>query len=245
MSERLTRGFATSVDRKAKAEKILLVLEQAAGHEIQGLSVLDIGAGSGEIASCLGVRNEAYSVDISDQRCVVENYRFVVSGTRLPFPDETFDVVTSNHVIEHLPDQQLHLSEIARVLKGSGLCYLATPNRVWPIEVHSRVPLLHYLPSSLFHPILKRLGRFRERLFLIGYPRASSLLRAEFDPELWSDRVLRRPAVYALQVPNGLSHLLSMVPLWIYRLAAPLHPTFIWILRPKKRERSRRSVRER
>jgi 2-polyprenyl-3-methyl-5-hydroxy-6-metoxy-1,4-benzoquinol methylase len=63
----------------------------------------------------------------------------------LPFPDEYFDVVVSNHVIEHVSDQQLHLSEIARVLKPNGVVYLATPNRLWPWEVHYRVLVLHYL----------------------------------------------------------------------------------------------------
>lgn len=48
--------------------------------------------------------------------------------SRLPFPPETFDLVTSNMVFEHLSDPESQLSEIFRVLKPSGSLIFHTPN---------------------------------------------------------------------------------------------------------------------
>ncbi len=52
----------------------------------------------------------------------------VIDGTVLPFQAETFDVVTSFQVIEHLADTSAYLAEIARVLKPGGLAMFTTPN---------------------------------------------------------------------------------------------------------------------
>ena len=47
----------------------------------------------------------------------------------LPFPDAAFDLVFYHHVIEHVPDPEASLAELARVLRSGGLLYLGTPNR--------------------------------------------------------------------------------------------------------------------
>ena len=49
-----------------------------------------------------------------------------MDGMRLSFPDHSFDFVISANVLEHVPDPGLFLSEAARVLKPTGLCYMET-----------------------------------------------------------------------------------------------------------------------
>lgn len=69
-------------------------------------------------------------------------------GRALSFPDNAFDIVYSNAVIEHVGstiDQRHFLSELFRVGKRG---YLTTPNRLFPIEIHTRIPLLHILLSK-------------------------------------------------------------------------------------------------
>jgi SAM-dependent methyltransferase len=44
------------------------------------------------------------------------------------FPDSYFDVVTLNHVLEHIPDPNEELREIRRILKDGGTLLLSTPN---------------------------------------------------------------------------------------------------------------------
>lgn len=151
--------------RDAKARKIEQLLSLA--PSARPLRILEVGTGSGGIAHYFGthptLRCEVDAVDVEDHRQIHEGYRFtVVNGTRLPFDDAIFDVVITNHVIEHVGDeatQRLHLREVRRVLKGDGMAYLAVPNRWQVIEPHYRLAFLSWLPSPLRTPYL----RFRNR----------------------------------------------------------------------------------
>jgi SAM-dependent methyltransferase len=56
--------------------------------------------------------------------------------TAMPFPDNTFDLVVCNHVIEHVPKWEALAQELHRVVRPSGIVYVATPNIYRP-----KVPL--------------------------------------------------------------------------------------------------------
>jgi hypothetical protein len=78
----------------------------------------------------------------------------------LPFADGSFDVVHSSAVIEHVGsrDQQREfLAELWRVSRRA--VFVTTPNRWFPVEFHTLVPLLHWLPAPTFRASLRRLGR--------------------------------------------------------------------------------------
>lgn len=80
-------------------------------------------------------------------------------GTRFPFADKEFDICWSNAVLEHVGNrdrQLLFLSEIVRVSKRA---FFTTPNRFFPVEVHTRTPLLHFLPKRIFDGYLVRIGK--------------------------------------------------------------------------------------
>ena len=80
-------------------------------------------------------------------------------GDTFPFVDKSFDVCWSNAVIEHVGNrdkQLLFLSEIKRVSKKG---FISTPNKYFPIELHTRTPLLHYLPNKIFEKVLSITGR--------------------------------------------------------------------------------------
>lgn len=77
-------------------------------------------------------------------------------GRMLPFPDQCFDIVFSNSVIEHVgarQDQHRFAQEVARV--GSAY-WVQTPNRRFPVELHVMLPLVHYFPKALQNAILTR-----------------------------------------------------------------------------------------
>ncbi len=82
-------------------------------------------------------------------------------GKKFPFSDKEFDICWSNAVIEHVGDKErqlLFLKEIKRVAKTA---FITTPNRYFPIEVHTRIPLLHYLPKKYFDKFLYLIGKER------------------------------------------------------------------------------------
>lgn len=69
-------------------------------------------------------------------------------GTRLPFADDTFDIAYSNAVIEHVGDRPKQLRFLQELYRVGQRGYLTTPNRHFPVEVHTRIPLLHLLLSK-------------------------------------------------------------------------------------------------
>jgi 2-polyprenyl-3-methyl-5-hydroxy-6-metoxy-1,4-benzoquinol methylase len=78
-------------------------------------------------------------------------------ATHLPlFEDQSFDLVFSNSVIEHLytfENQRKMASEIRRLGKKY---FVQTPNKYFFIEPHYALPLMQFLPSSLVYSILTR-----------------------------------------------------------------------------------------
>jgi SAM-dependent methyltransferase len=90
--------------------------------------VLDLGCGTGDSVDLFRGHNalvDWVGVDIEDSQEARARRRTDASfvtydGSRVPFPDGSFDLVYSRQVLEHVPDPQLHLREIARVLRSGG-----------------------------------------------------------------------------------------------------------------------------
>jgi ubiquinone/menaquinone biosynthesis C-methylase UbiE len=81
-------------------------------------------------------------------------------GRRLPFASHSFDYVVSNAVIEHLggpTGARQMIVESRRVARRGWLHF--TPNRRFPLETHTGVPILHWLPTRLREPVFAKLGR--------------------------------------------------------------------------------------
>lgn len=97
--------------------------------------VLDFGCGRGAAAALFAeAGHEVVGVDVAERLVAVAQdtvpaaeFYAIESESRLPFPDQSFDVCYSSEVIEHLFDIRAFMSEIARVLRGSGQFLLTTP----------------------------------------------------------------------------------------------------------------------
>lgn len=80
-------------------------------------------------------------------------------GGRLPFADRSFDIGWSNAVIEHVGDRTKQLDFLRELKRVAKRTFLTTPNRYFLVEVHTRLPLLHWLPKRVFDFIVKKLGK--------------------------------------------------------------------------------------
>ncbi len=227
------QGFSATQGRHAKARKILAILERA-GHAVsRGQDILDLGTGSGHIALNLSQLGRVIACDVVDQRTVGKDLPFVQVADRLPFPDASFDLVVSNHVIEHVADPARQLAEIRRVLRPDGVAYLATPNRWWPWEVHTALPLLHYLPTTAFFRLARALGRSTEPLQLQSLASLRRHANNRFTVSTWHQKLLRNPAEYSLQIPLWAETLVRISPNWLIERTATMQPTLICLLRPR------------
>jgi len=76
----------------------------------------------------------------------------------LPFENQAFDIAFCSAVLEHVGSRENQAHFIAEMLRVSKYFFLTTPNRQFPIEVHTFLPLLHWLPQATHQAILRKLG---------------------------------------------------------------------------------------
>ena len=124
--ERVTQsgaGFNPNFQRHAACYRY-------AGERLPPGRVLDLGAGVGHSFAELAPR-ETVGVDIDAEALAGQDRETVVADMRvLPFGDASFASVLGVHSIEHVPDAERVLAEVARVLEPGGTCMLVTPNRL-------------------------------------------------------------------------------------------------------------------
>jgi SAM-dependent methyltransferase len=101
-----------------------------AGEFLPEGRLLDLGCGVGHSFHLLAPR-ETVGVDISAEALEGQDRETHVADMRsLPFPDGSFSSVLSVQSLEHVPDPESVVSEVARVLRGDGVAMFVTPNRL-------------------------------------------------------------------------------------------------------------------
>jgi ubiquinone/menaquinone biosynthesis C-methylase UbiE len=133
--------------------------------------LLDVGvtsdqtyASSNYVEAWYPAKNKITAAGIDDAKFLEQLYpglRFIeANGLNLPFEDVSFDVVHSSAVLEHVGSHQNQvrlISECARVARR--VAFFTTPNRWFPVEFHTSIPLLHWLPKPWFRALMRRTGR--------------------------------------------------------------------------------------
>lgn len=80
-------------------------------------------------------------------------------GTRLAFANNSFSIGYSNAVLEHVGDHEQQVAFLREIYRIAQQGYVTTPNRNFPIEVHTYIPLLHLLSKSHFDAFLRFIGK--------------------------------------------------------------------------------------
>ena len=91
------------------------------------------------------------------------------SGTDLPFEDDAFDVAFSNAVVEHVGGRDEQRRFVAELCRVAPRVFLSTPNRWFPLETHTLVPFVHWLPRTTADRAFEALGKDNwERIELLS-----------------------------------------------------------------------------
>jgi len=162
-SNKISLASRISFQARKNIFRLFVMVMKPSEHD----SVLDIGVTSDTLFKESNFFEQFYPykerivcVGTEDGSHLEKQYagiRFVriLPNEGMPFPDKHFDIVFSNAVVEHAgnsEDQAAFIREACRVGKR---VFITTPNRWFPVEHHTAVPLLHYLPKRMYRVILR------------------------------------------------------------------------------------------
>jgi SAM-dependent methyltransferase len=165
--------LADTISLRSRERKLRLFLGEL--RPTSETSVLDVGAderGFGDEDGCgtLNFFEERYpwperitALGLHDGEGFRARYPRIhyVQGDAcaLPFADGEFDIVFSNAVIEHVGGREQQRALVSEAIRVGRRVFITTPNRRFPVEVHTRLPLVHWLPESLAHRVYRAAGK--------------------------------------------------------------------------------------
>lgn len=158
-------------------------------------TVLEVGCGfGGGVLKLWQVGAKAYGLDINPDAIEIAklilkdeskerisgNIFCIAVGENIPFKNNTFDIVFSINVLEHVQNPTKVIRESVRVLKPGGFLFIHAPNYLYPYEGHYRLWILPMMPKILLKIYLKfrrRDVRFMETINYITPNKIESVLK--------------------------------------------------------------------
>jgi hypothetical protein len=152
--------------RQARLRKLVVPLLEARSRGTAGMRILDLGGNVQYWEPILGDLHRLgcriFLLNLSDELMHKQSgadscFEFLAGDARhCEFPDNSFDLVHSNSVIEHVGtwrDMQAMAGEVRRLAPAY---YLQVPNFWFPMEPHFRRPFFHWLPEQVRVRMIQR-----------------------------------------------------------------------------------------
>jgi len=147
---------STSVDRLSTDKILLSALKMVEKkHKKFPATHLDIGSGAGSLIKLLKSKFQikSFACDYTDSLMKEKDVEVAIANLnyeKLPYQNNTFDIVTCTEVVEHLEHYRETIQEAYRVLKPSGTLVISTPNI---LNLKSRMRFLIFGFFNLFGPL--------------------------------------------------------------------------------------------
>jgi len=161
------RGNPSFVWRAGQDRRLEMILRWSGRANGTSLGrVLVDGCGVGMYVKALQpYADKVYGIDIEAEHLelAVQNspsaHLQLAAAEALPYVNDSFDLVLSHEVLEHVLDDRQAVAEIVRVLRPGGRAVIFVPNRLYPFETHGHywngiyhfgnTLLINYLPDSI------------------------------------------------------------------------------------------------
>lgn len=219
--EDLRKKFISSVMRgEERARHTLKIFENGTFKKpVAGKKVLEIGSGTGNfLAVAAGHYAQVTGIDIAMRWLHVSRRRFMDKGLPvpplvcccaeyLPFPNDSFDLVTMTSTLEFVKDQAKALSECSRTLKDDGALYINSVNRfALTRDPYAYLWGVGILPRSLQEKYVRWRKDATYKTKTLSYNELNRLGRSEFSsiefalPDIESSVLQQFSAITKLQV---------------------------------------------
>lgn len=138
------------------------MISSAAGERLAG-RILENGCGVGIYLNRLAEKSRfavglEFDLPRAQEAHQSEPHVLNAAGEMLPLPADSFDLILSHEVLEHVQDDRMCVEEMVRVLAPGGRLAVFVPNRGYPVETHGvywngkyrfgNIPLVNYLPRT-------------------------------------------------------------------------------------------------
>ena len=220
----LSQRGAAVADRIAKTARTLCP---------NPVRALDLGGGDGSVTGILTTQLGVRFILLDRTPTGEDGGTFSPirgTATSLPFRDGTFDLVTLISVYEHLGDRtrrESMLREILRVLRPGGVLVGQMPNMNFPVEIHSKLPLVQFLPRSMalpYYRLLAPVSRERKRQYGIRWYRVTA-------SDLWREAHgvgFQEGRIWAVNLPRQALPAVFQ-PFYVVTRAIPLNWDFYFV----------------
>tara|TARA_A100001035_G_scaffold280360_1_gene285910 strand:+ start:10703 stop:11443 length:741 start_codon:yes stop_codon:yes gene_type:complete len=225
-------------NRINKAKKTLAILKDYL-RDLNQLELLDIGSSTGIMTNeyaknfreVTGIDIDKEAIKFSKENFQRDNLTFLHQPIEeLNNGKKKFDVITCSHIYEHVPNANLLIDEIYRLLKPGGVCYFAAGNKYKVMEGHYRLPFLSYFPKKISNFYLKILNKgdyyYENHLSVIKLRK----LVSKFQVVDYTLAVIDNPDLFSaneLLIKNSFKHkFIKSIARYFYFFI----PTYIWIL---------------
>ena len=178
----MLKQAASGFSRRSRERKLQLFHERLAPGP--DTSVVDVGVTDSGVEGAYGTDNfleasypwperiTAVGVTALDRfAAAFPQVRTVVAdGRSLPFADREFDVAFSNAVVEHVGRRAEQIAFVQELCRVADRVFVTTPNRWFPVEVHTLLPVAHWLPRRLQPASLDDIDLLGPRAFRSLFP---------------------------------------------------------------------------
>ena len=162
---RKTKLILMQRSREKKLKEILSLL-----RSFEDPSILDVGPADKEYSPLDNYFEKKYPhqgkitvLSLYPLRKFPERYPEIktvsYTGGRFPFESKQFSIAISNAVIEHVGDYEAQLTFVNELIRVGQQIYFTTPAKEFPIEIHTNLPIVHWLPKPMLDLIVTLIGK--------------------------------------------------------------------------------------